>query len=59
VHVVDAGLLEVCAGQQPGDASPQNRNLDVLVDRSARRQRRVRIDLRELREVVLEFQVLR
>ena len=36
VHVVDARLLEVCARQQAGDATAEDRDLDVLVDRGAR-----------------------
>ncbi len=59
VHVVDAGLLEVGARQQSGDAAAENRHLDVLVDRRARGHRGVRVDLGELREIVCEFQVLR
>ena len=59
VNVVDARLLEVSARQQPGDATAENRHLDVLGDRRARDHRCVRIDFRELREIVLEFQILR
>ena len=33
VHVVDAGLLEIGAGQQAGDAAAEHGDVDVLVDR--------------------------
>jgi hypothetical protein len=59
VHIVDARLLQIGARKQSCDATAENRDLDVLVDRRARRDRRVRIDLGELREVVFEFQILR
>ena len=59
VDVVDAGLLQVGARQQPGDTAAEDRHLDVLVDRRARCHRGVRVDLCELREIACEFQVLR
>jgi len=55
VNIVDAGLLQVRTRQEPGDATAENRYLDVLGDRRARSHRRVRIDLRELREIAREF----
>ncbi len=57
--VVDAGLLEVRGRQQSRDTAAEDGDLDVLGDRLARRHRRVRVDLRELRELTLQFQVLR
>ncbi len=56
---VDAGLLEIGAGQQSGEAAAENDDVDVFGDRVALDHRRVGVDLGELRELPFEFQVLR
>ena len=55
---LDAGLLQIRPGQQSGESTAEDDDLGVLDDRVARRHRRVGIDLVELREVALEFQIL-
>ena len=55
---LDAGLLQVGAGQQSGEAAAEDDDFGVLDDRVALGHRRVRVDLVEVGEVVLELQVL-
>src|SRR5262249_23081425 len=41
-HIVDIGFLEVSARQESGDTAAEDRDIDVLRDRVARRHRRMR-----------------
>ena len=48
---LDAGLLQVRAGQEAGEATAEDHDVGILDDRVAFGHRRVGIDLVELREI--------
>ena len=56
--IVDARLFQVGARQQAAEAAAEDRDVDVLDDRVARRHRRVGVGLVVAGEVVLQFDVL-